>query len=166
MKTYIPVNGMIECASDSGTHVTIEDYNRLKDQIRDEESWWKERHDYKSRAEKAEAELESMKKQRAMEECATASTPYMLVWRDKAIEMLKFQARMEKAEAELLIARNALDDIIKAEPSISSGGDCFYPMHGGDGEYLGEQHVDPISVIGGMVQSARYAIDAAMKEGK
>ena len=47
----------------------------------------------------------------------------------------------------------ALEKIINQQPCCEGGG-CFYPMHDGDGNYIGEQNIDPLSVIQEMVQIA------------
>lgn len=53
----------------------------------------------------------------------------------------------------------ALREILSAQPCLGDGGSCFYPRHDGDGEYVGEQYVDPISVIGAMTGVAARALD-------
>jgi hypothetical protein len=53
--------------------------------------------------------------------------------------------------------RDALEKIIRAQPSTEGGG-CFYPRHDGDGEYIGEENVDPLSVIYGMAQIASESL--------
>lgn len=57
----------------------------------------------------------------------------------------------------------ALEKIIGLQPCLEGGG-CFYPMHDGEGNYIGEQTVDPIGVINGMVQFAADAMDNYRKE--
>ena len=56
------------------------------------------------------------------------------------------------------ILQEALRSIIKHEPCLDGGGGCFYPMHDGDGNEIGIQNVDPISVIGSMVGTAQEAL--------
>lgn len=60
------------------------------------------------------------------------------------------------AQRDLL--RATLEQIIQNCPAIFSG-TCFYPMYDGDGEYIGEQYVDPVSILGGMVQIASEALE-------
>lgn len=54
-------------------------------------------------------------------------------------------------------ANEALESIIKQQPCCEGGG-CFYPMHDGEGNYIGENNVDPLGVIQGMVQTAQDAL--------
>lgn len=58
---------------------------------------------------------------------------------------------------EIARLRTALENIVRAQPSTEGGG-CFYPMHDGEGNYIGEQNVDPLSVIQGMAQIASEAL--------
>lgn len=51
----------------------------------------------------------------------------------------------------------ALEAVIKSEPCIHEGS-CFYPMHDGDGEPIGEHPVDPLSVIQDMARIAGEAL--------
>ena len=53
--------------------------------------------------------------------------------------------------------RTALECIINQQPCTING-DCFYPMHDGEGTYIGEQNVDPLSVIQSMAQIASEAL--------
>lgn len=69
------------------------------------------------------------------------------------------RADMESARAEAARARGALEKIIAMQPCLDAGG-CFYPRHGHEGEYLGEEPVDPISVIGGMASAAAEGLGA------
>lgn len=55
-------------------------------------------------------------------------------------------------------ANEALENIIKQQPCCEGGG-CFYPVHDGEGNYIGEQNVDPLGVIQGMVQTAQEALE-------
>jgi hypothetical protein len=55
-------------------------------------------------------------------------------------------------------ANEALENIIKQQPCCDEGGGCFYPVYDGEGNYIGEQHVDPLGVIQGMVQTAQDAL--------
>lgn len=57
----------------------------------------------------------------------------------------------------IAVLTNALQGIINMQPCYDNG-ECFYPQHDGEGNYIGEHHVDPISVIGGMVDVATKAI--------
>lgn len=57
----------------------------------------------------------------------------------------------------LVSATEALESIVRNVPCMHAGG-CFYSMHGPEGEYLGEQNVDPLSVIGSMAQIASDAL--------
>lgn len=59
-------------------------------------------------------------------------------------------------------ANEALENIVKQQPCCEGGG-CFYPMHDGDGNYIGEQNVDPLGVIQGMVQTAQDALTPNVK---
>lgn len=68
-------------------------------------------------------------------------------------------ARLEAADRMAV----ALEGISRMVPCIE-GGSCFHPMHGPDGEYLGESYVDPISVFIGMSETATEAIAAYRKE--
>ena len=54
--------------------------------------------------------------------------------------------------------RSALLEIINQQPCIEGGG-CFYPMHDGEGNYIGQNHIDPIGVIQGMVETAKRALE-------
>lgn len=54
-------------------------------------------------------------------------------------------------------AKEALENIIQQQPCCDGGG-CFYPVYDGDGNYIGEQNVDPLGVIQGMVQTAQDAL--------
>ena len=65
--------------------------------------------------------------------------------------------KMREMEVRLIAAQDALSKIINQQPCCEGGG-CFYPMHDGEGNYIGEQNVDPLSVIGGMVQTAQDAL--------
>ena len=62
-----------------------------------------------------------------------------------------------KPELEIERLRAALQSIVDQQPCTDGGG-CFYPMHDGDGNYVGEQNVDPLSVIQGMAQTAQEAL--------
>lgn len=55
------------------------------------------------------------------------------------------------------LLRGALQKIILQQP-CDDGGGCFYPMHDGEGNYIGEHYVDPMTVIAGMVQIAQEAL--------
>ena len=66
------------------------------------------------------------------------------------------------ARAERDTLRAALEQIIKHQPCLDGGG-CFYPVHDGDGEYIGEQNADPISVIACMVGTAQEALNQTNK---
>ena len=71
-------------------------------------------------------------------------------------------------ENEVEMLRLALKSIINQQPCFEGGG-CFYPMHDGDGNFLGDNHVDAVGVIQVMVQTAQEALDALelkRKEGK
>jgi len=57
-------------------------------------------------------------------------------------------ARLEKA----------LWDIINQQPCTNNG-ECFRPHYDMDGNYLGEQEVNPVAVIGDMTAIARTALD-------
>ena len=59
---------------------------------------------------------------------------------------------------EKLIA--ALQRIINNTPCME-GGDCFYPRHDPDGEYIGEESVNPLDVISGAAQIAAEALAEA-----
>lgn len=63
----------------------------------------------------------------------------------------------DEAFNEVLRLRAALENIVKAQPATEGGG-CFYPMHDGEGNYIGEQNVDPLSVIQSMAQIAGEAL--------
>jgi hypothetical protein len=54
-------------------------------------------------------------------------------------------------------ANEALESIVKQQPCCE-GGECFYPMYDGEGDYIGEQNVDPLLVIQRMVQTAQDAL--------
>ena len=54
--------------------------------------------------------------------------------------------------------RHALEEIAAMAPCMDGGGGCFYPVVDGEGEYRGEQTVDPLSVIAGMVTKANDAL--------
>ena len=54
-------------------------------------------------------------------------------------------------------ANEALQLIVGMQPSTEGGG-CFYPVYDGDGNYDGEQNVDPLSVIQRMAQAAQEAL--------
>ena len=56
----------------------------------------------------------------------------------------------------------AMEKIIAQQPCMD-GGSCFYPMHDGEGNYIGEQNVDPLSVVQTMAQTAQEAL-ALLKE--
>ena len=58
---------------------------------------------------------------------------------------------------ELETLRSALQRIIDTEPGYHEG-TCYYEMRDGNGEYLGVQPEDPISVIQEMVRIAREAL--------
>jgi len=53
--------------------------------------------------------------------------------------------------------RSVLEQIRQSCPAIFSG-TCFYPMHDGDGEYIGEQYVDPVAVIGRIMELVDVAL--------
>lgn len=76
------------------------------------------------------------------------------IWKDSASDT---EQRLYQARAEAERFRTALENIMTQQPCLEGGG-CFYPMFDGDGEYIGEQNVDPISVIGGMVETAQDAL--------
>lgn len=59
--------------------------------------------------------------------------------------------------AALDVAREALEAMIHKEPATLNG-ECFYPMHDGDGEYIGEQQVDPLALLGDVMTDARQAL--------
>ena len=58
--------------------------------------------------------------------------------------------------------RDALQEIINQQPCCEGGG-CFYPMHDGEGNYIGEQNVDPLSVIQGMSETAQNSLQPNVK---
>ena len=64
---------------------------------------------------------------------------------------------VDEAYNEVVRLRSAMQSIINQQPCCEGGG-CFYPMHDGEGNYIGEQNVDPLGVIQGMVQTAQYAL--------
>ena len=66
-------------------------------------------------------------------------------------------------ENEVEMLRLALKSIINQQPCFEGGG-CFYPMHDGDGNFIGDQTVDPVSVICGMVQTAQDALEQYRKQ--
>ncbi len=60
---------------------------------------------------------------------------------------------------EVLKLREALKTIVDAEP-CTDGGNCFYEHVDGDGNYMGFENADPLGVIGGMVATARKALES------
>lgn len=53
--------------------------------------------------------------------------------------------------------REALEKIVSMLPAMHEGS-CFYPMHDGEGNYIGEQNVDPITVIAEIASIASLAL--------
>ena len=90
------------------------------------------------------------------------------IWK-KELEMLGIEVHVVRNLEEFLkvasdpdrlsMAVAAFEKIIAMQPCIDGGG-CFYPMHDGDGEYIGEQNVDPLEVIQGMSQIAQEFLQA------
>ncbi len=72
------------------------------------------------------------------------------------MDQIEFET-VDEAYTEVLNLREALRKIVNMEPCLD-GGSCFYPVHDGDGNYIGESPVDPVSVIQGMVNTAQEAI--------
>jgi hypothetical protein len=98
---------------------------------------------------------------------------HIFVWSSGAAEQLEAVVEQEikplRDEVEALKAerdrlREALQEVLDQQPCTLNGS-CFYPQLSGDGDYLGEQYVDPLSVIQAMADIARTAMDAARKEG-
>ena len=52
----------------------------------------------------------------------------------------------------------ALEDIIKLQP-LCDNGYTYYPMHDGEGNYIGEQTIDPLDAMARMVERAQTALD-------
>lgn len=65
---------------------------------------------------------------------------------------------LEELQAEHTLFRNALISIKKLEPCMIEG-NCFYPIHGPEGDYMGEHNVDPLGVIQEMATIARDALN-------
>lgn len=90
----------------------------------------------------------------AAEECA--------VLRDEKANLVEQNGavilRAATAEKENERLREALDKIRQAEPCTHEGS-CFYPRHDGDGNFISDDHVDPLSVIQDMVGIARAALE-------
>jgi len=69
----------------------------------------------------------------------------------------KENEKLQNTQRDLIIA---LENILSAQPCMENGS-CFYPMHDGEGEYIGEQPVDPIMVIQNMSIMASDALHKA-----
>jgi len=82
---------------------------------------------------------------------------YMAAQMDRQIEGSISENERLSRENDLL--RAALQKIVHQQP-CNDGGGCFYPMHDGEGNYIGEDYVDPMSVICGMAQIAQEALAA------
>lgn len=76
---------------------------------------------------------------------------------------LESHARLLEQQLEAMTV--ALEAVIGQQPCCEGGG-CFYPIHDGEGNPIGEQNIDPISVIGGMVQTAQEAFFAIKEMNK
>ena len=64
---------------------------------------------------------------------------------------------VDEAYNEVVRLRSKMQQIINQQPCCDGGG-CFYPVYDGEGNYIGEQNVDPLGVIQSMVQTAICAL--------
>lgn len=71
---------------------------------------------------------------------------------------MELETTVETLRQQLKEKDEALEAIIKEQPCLDGGG-CFYPMHDGDGNYIGEQNIDPLLVIQRMVEIAQSALN-------
>ena len=65
---------------------------------------------------------------------------------------------IDEAIGEIRRLRDAMNEIIRMQPCCD-GGFYYYPMHDCDGNYIGEQNVDPVTVMQAMAQKAQNALN-------
>ena len=79
----------------------------------------------------------------------------MCKWCEKGEDVDQAAARILAKEVRRL--REVMEKIINQQPCCE-GGSCFFPMHDGEGNYIGEMNVDPLSVIQTMAALAQDAL--------
>lgn len=75
------------------------------------------------------------------------------------MSMISIFKDLHAAQSQVAGLRDYFEHILRQEPCCTDG-NCFYPMCDSDGEYIGEQQVDPLGVIQGMTTTAREALSA------
>ncbi len=71
-------------------------------------------------------------------------------WRKLAGEYADLDEKYGHALAALAKVRDMADKALREMPAQQDGGGWFYPMHDGEGNYMGEQHVQEDQVIQGL----------------
>ena len=79
----------------------------------------------------------------------------MCKWCEHSEDVDQAAARILAKEVRRL--REVMEKIINQQPCCEGGG-CFFPMHDGEGNYIGEMNVDPLSVIQTMAALAQDAL--------
>lgn len=87
------------------------------------------------------------------------AAPELLEIARKELGQLKGELEAERAKTAALTS--ALESVIRTQPAGTSTGDLFYEHFDGEGNYLGSEPVDPMSVIQAMVQWAEEGLAAA-----
>lgn len=75
----------------------------------------------------------------------------------------QIQTELELARAKCEALTSALWSIINAQPAGASSGELFYEHFDGEGNYLGSEQVDPMSIIQVMVDHAHGGLIAAAR---
>lgn len=78
-------------------------------------------------------------------------------------ELGQIQTELVTAHAKRDALTAALESIVRAQPAGTSIGDLFYEHFDEEGNYLGSEPVDPMSVIGAMVQWAEEGLSNAAR---
>lgn len=89
------------------------------------------------------------------------AAPELLEIAHKKLGQLRGELDVERAKNAALTA--ALYSIIRDQPAGSSNGELFYERFDGDGEYIGSEYVNPLTVIQSMTDRAEEGLAAAAR---